>query len=35
MKENNRPSIDMWMTEKPTEELPNDPLSSEKKRYKN
>ena len=30
MKENNRPSIDMWMTEKPTEELPNDPLSSEK-----
>ena len=31
MKENTRPSIDMWMTEKPTEELPNDPLSSEKK----
>ena len=30
MKENTRPSIDMWMTEKPTEELPNDPLSSEK-----
>ena len=30
MKENNRPSIDMWMTEKPTEELPNDPLSSGK-----
>ena len=30
MKENTRPSINMWMTEKPTEELPNDPLSSEK-----
>ena len=30
MKESTRPSIDMWMTEKPTEELPNDPLSSEK-----
>ena len=30
MKENTRPSIDMWMTEKPTEELPNDPLGSEK-----
>ena len=30
MKENTRPSIDMWMTEKPTEKLPNDPLSSEK-----
>ena len=30
MKENTRPSINMWMTEKPTEELPNDPLSSGK-----
>ena len=30
MKESTRPSIDMWMTEKPTEELPNDPLGSEK-----
>ena len=30
MKENTCPSIDMWMTEKPTEELLNDPLSSEK-----
>ena len=30
MKENIRPSVDMWMTEKPTEELPNDLLSSEK-----
>ena len=30
MKENTCSSIDMWMTEKPTEELPNDPLSSEK-----
>ena len=30
MKENTRPSIDMWMTEKPTEELPNDPLRGEK-----
>ena len=26
MKENTRPSTDMWVTEKPTEELPNDPL---------
>ena len=30
MKENTRPSIDMWMTEKPTEELPNNSLSGEK-----
>ena len=30
MKENTRPSIDMWMIEKPAEELPNNPLSSEK-----
>ena len=30
MKENTCSSIDMWMTGKPTEELPNDPLSSEK-----
>ena len=30
MKENTRPSIGMWMTENPTEELPKDPLSSEK-----
>ena len=30
MKESTRPSIDMWMTEKPTEELPNDPLRGEK-----
>ena len=30
MKENTRPSIDMWMTEKPTEELPNNSLSSGK-----
>ena len=30
MKENPCPSIDMGMTEKPTEEFPNDPLSSEK-----
>ena len=29
MKENTRPSIDIRMTEKPTEELPNNPLSSE------
>ena len=34
MKENARPSIDMWMTEKPTQELPNDPLSSEKSNIK-
>ena len=34
MKENTRPSIDMWMTEKPTEELPNNPLSSEKSTVK-
>ena len=30
IKESTRPSIDMWMTEKPTEELPNDPLRGEK-----
>ena len=30
MKENTRPSIGIQMTENPTEELPNDPLSSEK-----
>ena len=30
MKENTRPSIDMWMIEEPAEELPNNPLSSEK-----
>ena len=30
MKENTRPSTDMWVTQKPTEELPNDPLSGEK-----
>ena len=30
MKESTRPSIDMWMTEKPTEELPNNSLSGEK-----
>ena len=34
MKESTRPSIDMWMTEKPTEELPNNPLSSEKSTVK-
>ena len=34
MKENTRPSIDMWMTEKPTEELPSNPLSSEKRDIK-
>ena len=34
MKENTRPSIDMWMTEKPTEELPNNPLSSKKRDIK-
>ena len=34
MKENARPSIDMWMTEKPTQELPSDPLSSEKSNIK-
>ena len=34
MKKNTLPSIDMWMTEKPTEELSNDPLSSEKSRIK-
>ena len=30
MKENTHPSIDMWITEKPTEELLDNPLSSEK-----
>ena len=30
IKESTRPSIDMWMTEKPTEELPKDPLRGEK-----
>ena len=30
IKESTRPSIDMWMTEKPTEELPNNSLSGEK-----
>ena len=30
IKEKTLPSIDMWMTEKPTEELPNNSLSGEK-----
>ena len=35
MKENARPSIDMWMTEKPTEEFPKNILSSGKSDIKN
>ena len=35
MKENTRPSIDMWMTEKPTEEFPKNILSSGKSDIKN
>ena len=34
MKENTRPFIDIWMTEKLTEELPNNLLSSEKRDIK-
>ena len=34
MKEKTPPSIDMWMTEKLTEELPNNLLSSEKRDIK-
>ena len=35
MKENTRPSIDVWMTEKPTEEFPKNILSSGKSDIKN